>query len=250
MAPQAERPARVALVTGALGGLGRAICATLDAADYRLALADLDPADTRAEAARYRDAVGLALDLRDEASIKACVTEAAARLGGLDLLVNNAGVALPKPALDVAWTEWDGVVDVNLKGAFFASCAFARYRCAHGGGGTIVNVGSTHGLVGIADRSVYGISKAGLMHMTRMLAIEWAPHDLRVNGVAPGTVLTPSREAILTDEAARERMRARIPLARFIAPADVAAAVAYLAGDAAASITGHTLVLDGGTTVW
>ena len=112
----------------------------------------------------------------------------------------------------------------------------------------MVSLASTHGLTGIAGRSVYGISKGGIIQMTRMLAIEWAPLGIRVNAVAPATVLTPSREKMLSDPAVRARMLARIPLGRFPAADEVAAAVCYLASDAAASITGQVLALDGGLT--
>jgi len=114
--------------------------------------------------------------------------------------------------------------------------------------GRVVSLASTHGLTGIAGRSVYGISKGGIVQMTRMLAIEWAPLGIRVNAVAPATVLTPSREKLLNDPEARARMLARIPLGRFPTMDEVAAAVCYLASDAAASVTGQILVLDGGLT--
>jgi 2-deoxy-D-gluconate 3-dehydrogenase len=176
------------------------------------------------------------------------MVQATQAFGAIDVLVNNAGRALQKPAVDVTWAEWNDVIDINLKGGFFLSTAFARHCLERTRGGAIISMASTHGLTGIAGRSVYGVSKGGIIQMTRMLAIEWAPLGIRVNAVAPATVLTPSREKMLSEPQTRARMLARIPLGRFPSAEEVAAAVCYLASDAAASITGQTLVLDGGLT--
>jgi NAD(P)-dependent dehydrogenase (short-subunit alcohol dehydrogenase family) len=245
-----EAPARTALVTGASTGIGRAIALALGQAGFDLAIADLDPGSLDEVIAQpqlhNRKVAPVALDLRSEGSIAEAVEQAATALGSIGVLVNNAGVPLQKPATEVTWSEWDAVIDVNLKGSYFLATAFARH-C--GRGGAVVNIASTHGLTGIADRSVYGISKGGIIQMTRMLAIEWAPLGIRVNAVAPATVLTPSREKMLNDPDARARMLARIPLGRFVTPEEVAAAVLYLASPEAASVTGHTLLVDGGVTV-
>ena len=247
-------PARTALVTGASTGIGRAIALALGQAGFDLAIADLGPNSLKEVAAQPqlqgRNAVPVALDLRSEASIADAVAQAAAALGTLDVLVNNAGVPLQKAATAVTWAEWDAVIDVNLKGSYFLATAFARHCRDSGRGGAVVNMASTHGLTGIADRSVYGISKGGIIQMTRMLAIEWAPLGIRVNAVAPATVLTPSREKMLGDPEVRARMLARIPLGRFVTPEEVAGAVLYLAGAEAASVTGHTLLVDGGVTAY
>ena len=182
-------------------------------------------------------------------SIDAAFADTRARLGDLDLLVNNAGRALVRPAVKVTDADWDDVMNTNLKGAFFLSQLFAR-ACIEGKRpGCIVSMASTHGMIGIAERAVYGISKAGIIQMTRMLAVEWADDGIRVNAVAPGTVLTPSRQQMLSDPAVRQGMLARIPIGRFITPEEVAAAVVYLASPGAAAVTGHTLLVDGGVTV-
>jgi NAD(P)-dependent dehydrogenase (short-subunit alcohol dehydrogenase family) len=241
-----------ALITGTSAGLGRAIAVALARAGYDVALTELDPAMLKATlagpAVAGRKAVPIALDLRSQASIKAAFERATTELGDLDLLVNNAGRALVRPATDVTDAEWDDVIDTNLKGAFFLSQLFGRHCIARGRPGAIVSMASAHGMIGIPERSVYGISKAGLIQMTRMLAIEWADKNIRVNAVAPTTVLTESRQQMLSDPKRRADMLSRIPTGRFAAPEEVAAAVVYLASAGAASVTGHTLMVDGGLT--
>jgi NAD(P)-dependent dehydrogenase (short-subunit alcohol dehydrogenase family) len=243
---------QTALVTGTSTGLGRAIALGLAQTGYDLAITDLSVAALESvvsdDACRGRSVTPLQLDLRSETSIDGCFKAATAALGRIDLLVNNAGRALIKPVVDVTWADWDDVVDINLKGAFFLAQKFGRACIADKRQGSIVNIASTHGLTGIAGRSVYGISKGGMIQMTRMLAIEWVEQGIRVNAIAPTTVLTPSRADMLKDPAARQRMLGRIPSGRFATPEEVAAAVLYLASDAAGSITGHTLMLDGGLT--
>ena len=191
----------------------------------------------------------LKLDVRSLASIERAMADALAAFGHLDVLVNNAGVPLTRPAVDVTEAEWNAVIDVNLKGVFFMSQQMGRHLIAAGRGGAIVSIASTHGVIGIADRSIYGISKAGVSHMTRMLAIEWAPHGIRVNAVAPGTVETRSRAAVFAAHPERRQfMVDRIPLRRFGTAEEMAGAVRYLASSDAAYITGQTILVDGGLT--
>jgi NAD(P)-dependent dehydrogenase (short-subunit alcohol dehydrogenase family) len=240
---------RTAFVTGASTGLGYAIATALAGEGYDLAVADLNIGMFAALLAdpslQGRKVVPLRLDLRSEQDIEQAFEAAVQAFGSIDVLVNNAGRTLLKPATEVSWAEWDDVMGINLKGAYFLAQKFAAHCVARGHAGSIVNLASTHGLTGLAGRSVYGISKGGLVQMTRMLAIEWAPHGVRVNSVAPATVLTSSRQQLLDDEA-RQRMLARIPSGRFVTPEEVAAAVCFLAGPRAASINGHTLPVDGG----
>lgn len=245
---------RTALVTGTSAGLGRAIAAALAREGYDLALTELDTAalkDTLAEPAiASRKVVPVALDLRSQDSIKAAFERTVAELGAIDLLVNNAGRALLKPVVEVTDAEWDDVIDTNLKGAFFLSQLYGRHCIARNRPGAIVSMASTHGMTGIAGRSVYGISKAGLIQMTRMLAIEWADKNIRVNAIAPTTVLTESRRQMLGDPKVRAAALSRIPTGRFATPEEIAAAVVYLASPGAASVTGHTLPVDGGLTAY
>jgi NAD(P)-dependent dehydrogenase (short-subunit alcohol dehydrogenase family) len=243
---------RTAVVTGASTGIGRAIALALGRAGYDLAVTDLDAAWLNELVAepqlQGRRVVPIALELRSQESIARAIEQATQAFGAIDVLVNNAGRALQRAAVDVTAAEWDDVININRKRSFFLSTAFARHCIAHQRGGVVVSMASTHGLTGLAGRSVYGISKGGIIQMTRMLAIEWAPLGIRVNAVAPATVLTPSRERMLSDPDARARMLARIPLGRFPEADEIAQAVCYLASDAAASITGQVLTIDGGLT--
>jgi 2-deoxy-D-gluconate 3-dehydrogenase len=247
-----DRP-RNALITGTSGGLGQAIAIALAREGYDLVLTEMDLAQLKETLAHpdiaKRKAVPIMLDLRSRQSIATAFADARALLGDIGLLVNNAGRALVKPSVDITDADWDDVMNSNLKGAFFLSQLFARACIADKRPGCIVSIASTHGMTGIAERLVYGISKAGIIQMTRMLAVEWADKNIRVNAVAPATVMTASREKLLSDPAARARMLARIPIGRFVTPEEIAAAVVYLASDGAAAVTGHTLPVDGGVMV-
>jgi 2-deoxy-D-gluconate 3-dehydrogenase len=242
---------RIALVTGAGDGLGRAIARDLARHGYDLAVTDLDTAllkttveEATAEGARVLPVV---LDLRRQDSIEAALDTAAA-LGPIDLLVNNAAFTLNRPAIEFGWDEYDAVMDVNLKGTYFLTTGYARRCIAAARAGAVVMLASTHGLTGLAGRSVYGISKGGIVQMARMLAIEWAESGVRVNAVAPATVITPSRAQMLADPARRAAMLERLPQRRFPTAEDVAAAVRYLGGAEATSVTGQILAVDGGLT--
>ena len=240
-----------ALVTGASTGLGYAIACGLAQAGYDLAVTSREigrlDALLRDPAVQGRKVVPLQLDLRVETDIAQAFAAAVKAFGDIDVLVNNAARTLLEPAVKVTWADWDDVVNTNLKGAYFMSRTYAAHCIARKHPGSIVNIASTHGLTGLANRSVYGISKGGMIQMSRMLAIEWADSNIRVNTIAPATVLTASRQK-MHDAATRERMLARIPIGRFIAPEEIAAAVVFLASPGAASITGQTLAVDGGLT--
>jgi NAD(P)-dependent dehydrogenase (short-subunit alcohol dehydrogenase family) len=241
-------------VTGSSSGIGRAVALALGREGYDLALTELDTGMLKEVLAHPdlagRKTVPIALDLRSHDNITAAFGQAQAALGPIDLLVNNAGRPLVKPVVDVTPEEWDDVMSINLKGAFFLSALFGRAAIAGKRPGAIVSLASTHGVIGIPERSVYGISKAGLVQMTRMLAIEWAPHNIRVNAIGPTTVLTESRAKMLSDPKVMKDMLSRIPSGRFATPEEIAAAVVYLASPGAASVTGHTLMVDGGLTAY
>lgn len=251
MTSNEKRP--VALVTGASQGLGAEIAVELARGGCDVAVSSrrverLSDTLGRIEAAGVRG-VPVELDVRSEQSMARAMAEAVGALGGVDVLVNNAAVTLRRTALEMTREEWDELMSVNLKGAFFMSQMMGRHRVAQKRPGCVISLASAHGLVGYPGRSAYGIAKAGIIQMTRMLAIEWAEHGIRVNAVAPGTVDSASRaEYFAANPDAKKAMTDRIPFRRFGAPEEVAAAVRYLASPQAAYITGQTLVLDGGLT--
>jgi NAD(P)-dependent dehydrogenase (short-subunit alcohol dehydrogenase family) len=244
---------RVALVTGASYGIGQACAVGLARDGCDVAVTDLR-AETLTGTGALIEAAGgrslpLALDVRSQESVERVVASVIETFGRVDVLVNNAGVPLKRAALEMTREEWDGVLSVNLTGAFFMSQQVARHLVAAGRPGCIVNIASTFALIGIAERAAYGISKAGVAHMAKMLAVEWAGHGIRVNAVAPGTVETPSRAPGLADPVRRKAVTDRVPMGRFGKAEEIAAAVCYLASPGAEFVTGHTLVVDGGTTV-
>ncbi|MFL6949856.1 MAG: SDR family NAD(P)-dependent oxidoreductase [Xanthobacteraceae bacterium] len=246
--------ASAALVTGASYGVGAATALALARAGFDVAVSATQLDHLAGTIGRLKSlnvrAVPVVLDLRAPESIEAAFAKVTAEFGALDVLVNNAGAMVQKAAVDVTQAEWDEVFTTNVTGPFFLSQRFGRDLIERGRSGALVNIASTHGLVGAAGRSTYGISKAAVIHMTKMLAIEWAEHGIRVNAVAPGRLDTPSpsRADTLSDPGYMQAMLKRIPLHRLATAEEVAAAVCYLAGPGAASITGHTLVLDGGLT--
>lgn len=239
-----------ALITGGGRGLGRSIAEALSRAGATLAITSRDGEAARRAAEAIQGStggpvIGLAADVTQVPSIQRAVEEACARMGGLDVLVNNAGVAVTRWAIELSEEEWDTILDTNLKGLFFASQAAARHMKDHGGG-VIVNLASVAGLRGERALAPYCASKAGVVNLTRALAVEWARFGIRVVAVAPAYVETDLNREALANPKVRDQVIARTPLRRLGLPEEVAAAVAYLASDAAAYITGVTLPIDGG----
>lgn len=243
----------VAVVTGGGSGLGKAIALALASHGADVAVTELPAkvalAQATADEARAlgRRAAAIPLDVTDLGSIGGLVPAVTAALGRLDVLVNNAGLNIQRHAVDVSEEDWDRVLDVNLKGLFFCSQAAGRHMIANGGG-RIVNIASQMGLVGYWRRAAYCSSKAGVVNLTRVLAIEWAQHGITVNAIAPTFVLTPLTEPMFEDAAFKADVLGRIPLGRLADPEDVASAAVYLASPAARMVTGQTLAVDGGWT--
>lgn len=246
------RPA--AFVTGASYGVGAAAALTFARAGYDVIITARKRENLEATLASLAEidcsVTAVEMVLSDDASIEAAFETAFRAFGRIDVLVNNAAVNLRRLAVDVSRDEWREVMAANVSGPFFMTQLMGRHLIAVGRPGAVVNVASTHGIVGAAERSTYGISKAALIQMTRMLAIEWAGHGIRVNAVAPGRMETasPSRAGTGSNPAYMAAMLARIPLHRLVTAEEVADAIVYLGGPQAASITGHVLVMDGGLT--
>ena len=244
-----------AIVTGATYGIGRASAIALAQEGWNLVLTDLNPDTLEPVLAEVRalgvQAIGRALDLRQADQLTLWVSDLGRDYPTLSVLVNNAGrPSLSKPATQTRVEEWDDTLDVNLKGTFFLTTAFGQWLIDRQRRGAVISLSSTHGSVGLAGASVYGISKAGISQMTRMLAIEWAPYGIRVNAIAPGTTMTETRAPRLSQPAVGKAMLDRIPLGRFGSPEEMGQAVAYLASPQASFITGQVLHLDGGLTAY
>jgi NAD(P)-dependent dehydrogenase (short-subunit alcohol dehydrogenase family) len=230
--------------------LGRSIAEALAGAGADVAVASRlgrSLADAaQAIAGRGRRPVTIEMDVSDIPGCLAGVERAANELGGIDCLVNNAGTEEVKPSLEVDEALWDRIVDTNLKGAFFAAQAAAKAMQRSGRGGSIINICSLTSEVGVPGAVPYGSSKSGLLGMTRALAVEWAPLNIRVNALAPGYFRTRLTEPFYRDEGWQQAMLAKIPLARFGRLSDVGGAAVFLASDAASYITGVCLPVDGG----
>ena len=245
---------KVALVTGASYGVGAATALALARDGFDLALTATRERNLDSTLATVRktgqNAYAIELDLRSQLSIENAAAAAIEAFGQIDVLVNNAGVNLRSKAIETARDEFEDVLLTNVTGTFFLTQQIGRYLIARRAAGRIVTIASAHALVGAAERSAYGISKAALLQMTRMLAIEWAEYGITVNAVAPGRLDTtsPSRAGTGSNKDYMEAMLKRIPLHRLATAEEVAAAAVFLAGPGAASITGQTIVIDGGLT--
>ena len=240
---------RTALVTGASSGLGRHFALTLARAGARVALA-ARRADKLEDLRREIEGAGgqaaaVSLDVTDAAGVTTAIGDAAARLGPVRVLVNNAGVAVSKGVLEASEADWDQVVDTNLKGAWLVAQAAARHMAEHKEGGSIVNIASITGLRVAGQVAAYATSKAALLHLTRSMALELARHKIRVNAIAPGYIATELNQDFFASPAG-EALVKRIPQRRLGRPEELDGALLLLASDASSYMTGSTIVVDGG----
>ncbi len=242
---------KTALVTGASRGLGLTFAMALARAGADVAITSrtiesLDGPRREIEALGRR-AMPLALEVREEASIRRAVDEAHHALGKIDILVNNAGCNIRKRAVDVTWDDWNTVLDTNLRGPFFVAQAVATYMIPRGYG-RIINIGSVTSVAGYAGLGPYGASRGGIKQLTMSLADDWGPHGITVNCLAPGWFKTAQNQVMYQDKAWVDYLVDRIPLKRPGAYEDLEGAVVFLASDASAYVTGQTLLVDGGIT--
>jgi len=248
---KARLAGKSALVTGSSSGIGAGIAVRLAreganvAINYRGDLKGAQQTLAQVEAAGTRGII-LQADVSKVAEVERLVSEAFEHLGTLDVLVNNAGMEKQQAFVDVDEASYDRVLDVNLKGVFFATQAFARAAIAAGRGGKVINISSVHEELPFPGFASYCASKGGVKMLTRDLAIELAPHGITVNGVAPGAIATPINNSLLEDKPKLDALLAKIPLRRLGSPEDVAGVIAFLASADADYITATTIFVDGG----
>lgn len=246
---------KIAIVTGSGSGIGKTLVIGLAEAGADVVITELPGREREAnETVKQIDKLGrrsltVSLDITKIETIHDMVSDVMEHFGRIDILINNAGVIIRKPSLEVTEEDWDKVVDVNLKGTFFTSQAVAK-RMVDNNGGKIINIASINGIVGFHERAAYSASKAGVVNLTRVLAIDWAKYGINVNAIGPNYLMTPLTEKIFENEEFRNDVLYRTPLKRIGTPEDVVGAVVYLASDASNFVTGHTLLVDGGWTAW
>jgi len=247
---------KVAVVTGAGAGIGRAAALAMAQEGARIVAVARTPGRVsecvREIEAAGGEGIGLAADVGHEADVDRIFSAAVERFGRVDVLVNNAGVYLKAPVQDTTLADWERILRVNLTGAFLCARRFVQELLRSGRGGVIVNVSSEAGLVGIPGQVAYNVSKAGMISLTRSLAVELAPYGIRVNCVCPGTTWTPLVEEAVSRErdpaAARRALEEARPLNRLGRPEEIAASIVHLAADESAYATGAVLAVDGGYT--
>jgi len=243
---------RVAMVTGASRGLGRHFAGVLAAAGAELVVTSREVADVASLceelSGRGVKAHGVALDVREEGSIRAAVAEAERVMGRIDILVNNAGCNVRKPALEVGWEDWNKVVDTNLRGSFFVSQAVARGMLERGYG-RIVQIGSVTCVAGYAGLAAYGASRGGIRQLTMSLAADWGSGGVTVNCLAPGWFKTAQNSVLYEDPGWVDYLVEKIPVGRPGRMEDLDGALVFLASEASRYVTGQTLLVDGGISV-
>ena len=244
---------KVAVITGAARGIGRACAERFLSDGCKVVISDVDGdnlARTAGELGRPDDLRTIVCDVAKRADVDRLVATAVKEFGRIDIMVNKAGVARNQEFLDITETDFDEIIGINLKGAFFGVQAAAKQMVAQGGGGVIINMSSVNALLAIPSLATYAISKGGMKQLTSVAAVALAPHNIRVVAVGPGTILTDMvATAIFNSEAARQSVLSRTPIGRGGEAGEVASVVAFLASDDASYITGQTIYPDGGRLV-
>lgn len=250
--PSFSLAGQVALITAASKGIGRACALALAQAGADIILGLHDVSSSRALVRQIqqlgREALPVQMDVTRLPEITAAVQAGVRHFKRIDILVNNAGIGAPNPAERVTERDFDDTLAVNLKGTFFTAQAVGKVMIKQRRG-RIINISSQAGFVALPTESVYCMTKAAIAHLTKCLALEWAPYHINVNAVAPTFIETPGTRKWLDDPAFRASVKKRIPLGRIGSPIDVAGPVVFLASPAASLITGATLLIDGGWTI-
>jgi 2-deoxy-D-gluconate 3-dehydrogenase len=250
--PSFRLDGRVAVVTGASRGLGEHIAGALAEAGAHVAAVAREATALEALAdavtAHGLRMTAIPADLSAIDRLDALVEQVEDTVGPIDILVNNAGTNIQQDAVDVDEASWDTILDLNLKSVFFLSQAVGRRMIDARRPGRVINIASQIGEVGFYKRSAYAASKGGLVHMSKVMALEWAAAKIRVNCVGPTFIDSPLAHAMLEDRSIADEVMRRLPIGRLGRPSEVAAAVVYLASDGADLVTGHHLLVDGGWT--
>jgi glucose 1-dehydrogenase len=244
---------KVALVTGATSGIGQAIAERFAAEGAHVVINYLDHGDNRQRAEEMlrnfpQSGIATPADVSKREEVENMIADVNKAFGKLDIVVNNAGIEVQQPFLEITDEEWHRVIGVNLYGPFLVSQAAARLMVQRGAGGKIVNISSVHEDVPFPNYAVYCASKGGLRMLMRNLAVELALHKINVNNIAPGAIATPINQRTLTDPEAKRNAIGEIPWGRFGKPEEVAAVAVFLASDESEYVTGSTYYVDGGLT--
>ncbi|MSP12599.1 MAG: glucose 1-dehydrogenase [Chloroflexi bacterium] len=254
--PSMRVDGKIALVTGAGSGLGQAFAIALAQNGADVIITELPGKESIAEetASQIRDAGRRAmivpLDVTRVSMIRETVDRVVKDWGRVDILVNNAGINIPRWAVDVSEDDWDKVLDVDLKGTFFMCQAVAKASMIPQNYGKIINIASIMGVTGFYYRAAYCSAKAGVVNLSRVLAVEWATHKIRVNAIGPTFIHTPLTAPMFADKNFYDEVMRRMPLGEIGKPEDVVGAVLYLACPASDLVTGHCLLVDGGWMAW
>ena len=243
---------KIAIVTGAARGIGRACAERLLADGARVVLADIDAARLDEAAAALGDAgtvLAVVTDVSRKEEVEALVAAAVGKFGRVDIMVNNAGIAMVQDFLDITKADYDKVLGVNLEGAFWGTQAAARQMIAQGQGGVIINMSSINSGLANPRVATYAITKGGMNQITGTAAVAFAPHGIRVVGVGPGTIDTDMIHQGFVSDASVRGILSRTPLGRYGKASEVASVVSFLASDDASYITGETIYPDGGRRV-
>ncbi|MBU8689784.1 SDR family oxidoreductase [Priestia megaterium] len=246
-----ELKGKKVLVTGGSKGIGKDIALAFAKQGADVVITGRNEADLVSTTYELKqihpNAFYLKADIQDIQSVYEMVDNVVSTLGNIDVLINNAGINIPKPALEVTEKDWNQVIDTNLKGTFFCAQRVGKHMIEQGGG-KIINMVSQMAFVGYVKRSVYCSSKGGAVQLTKALAVEWAPYNVRVNAVAPTFIETDFTKEMFEDREFYQDVVSRIPLGKLAQPSDVTGAVLFLASDLAQFITGETIKVDGGWT--
>ncbi len=240
---------KVAIVTGASRGLGRGMAIGLARAGANVVVTDiLDTKETVDEVKKLgREALGIKVNVTKKSDVEAMVKQTLEKFGRVDILVNNAGILRIEPTEDMKEEDWDKVLAVNLKGQFLCAQEVGKNMIKQKSG-KIINISSIAGKFGNPQSAAYNASKAGVILLTKTLAIDWGKHNIQVNAICPGAFYTPMTEESFKDENLVQMIKTSVPLGRYGEPEDLVGTVIYLASEASNYVTGHALVVDGGWT--